>query len=95
MMPDLSCRHPRVSGMALSMGTKRKRSGSLGLTEPFHRNLAEYSNLHAFFTPKNGFLKNPPPIPNLTLRQVRRRQQKPAAIARSRSNALADRISSA
>jgi hypothetical protein len=53
MMPDLSCRHPRVSGKALSMGTKRKRSGSLGLTEPFHHNFPEYSDLRAIFTPKN------------------------------------------
>ncbi|RWD27396.1 MAG: hypothetical protein EOS22_13560 [Mesorhizobium sp.] len=42
------------------MGTKRKRSGSLGLTEPFHRNLPEYSNVCAFFTPKNPVLKNHP-----------------------------------
>jgi hypothetical protein len=41
----------------LSMGTKRKRSGSLGLTEPFHRNFPEYSNLRGFFTPKNRFCK--------------------------------------
>jgi len=59
-MPDLSCRHPRFSGIALSMGTKRKRSGSLGLTEPFHRNLPEYSNLCALFTPKNRLCENHP-----------------------------------
>jgi hypothetical protein len=35
------------------MGTKRKRSGSLGLTEPFHHNFPEYSDLGAIFTPKN------------------------------------------
>ncbi|WP_146606014.1 hypothetical protein [Mesorhizobium kowhaii] len=62
MMPDLSCRHPRVSGKALSMGTKRKRSDSLGLTEPFHRNFLEYSNLRGFFTPKKRFCKNHLPL---------------------------------
>ncbi|WFP78712.1 hypothetical protein [Mesorhizobium sp. WSM4906] len=37
----------------MSMGTKRKRSGSLGLTEPFHHNFPEYSDLRVIFTPKN------------------------------------------
>jgi hypothetical protein len=57
MMPDLSCHHPRISGIALSMGTKRKRSGSLGLAEPFHRNFTEYTKLYTFFTQKIGFWK--------------------------------------
>jgi hypothetical protein len=57
MMPDLSCRHPRVSGKALVDGTKRKRSGSLGLTEPSHHNFPEYSNLRGFFTLKMRFGK--------------------------------------
>ncbi|TIR17849.1 MAG: hypothetical protein E5X34_22955 [Mesorhizobium sp.] len=39
------------------MGTKRKRSGSLGLTEPFHHNFPEYSDLGAIFTPKMKFGK--------------------------------------
>jgi len=76
MMPDLSCRHPRVSGKALSMGTKRKRSASLGLTEPFHRNFAEYSNLRGFFTPKNQILKIHLPVARLPWRQMRLCQQK-------------------
>ncbi|MEP6565578.1 MAG: hypothetical protein ABJB10_10595, partial [Mesorhizobium sp.] len=67
---------PRVSGKALSMGTKRKRSGSLGLTEPFHRNFPEYSNLRGFFTPKNRILKIHLPVAQLPLRQVRFCQQK-------------------
>jgi hypothetical protein len=50
MMPDLSCRHPRVSGKALSQ--KENGSGSLGLTEPFHRNFPQYSDLRALFTLK-------------------------------------------
>jgi hypothetical protein len=40
------------------MGTKRKRSGSLGLTEPFHHNFPEYSDLRAIFTPKNEVGQN-------------------------------------
>ena len=47
------------------MGTKRKRSASLGLTEPFHRNFAEYSNLRGFFTPKNRILKIHLPVMQL------------------------------
>jgi len=39
------------------MGTKRKRSGSLGLAEPFHRNFTEYTKLYTFFTQKIGFWK--------------------------------------
>jgi hypothetical protein len=61
-MPDLSCRRPRIPGATLSMGTKRKRSGSLGLTEPCHRNFLQYSNLRGFFTPKKSVLKNSPAI---------------------------------
>ncbi|RUV26506.1 MAG: hypothetical protein EOS23_11980 [Mesorhizobium sp.] len=62
MMPDLSCRRPRIPGATLSMGTKRKRSGSLGLTEPSHRNFPQYSNPRGFFTPKKSVLKNSPAI---------------------------------
>ncbi|MBZ9989190.1 hypothetical protein LB572_19000 [Mesorhizobium sp. BH1-1-5] len=40
------------------MGTKRKRSGSLGLTEPSHHNFPEYSDLGAIFTPKNEIRQN-------------------------------------
>ncbi|CDX15740.1 hypothetical protein MPLB_1540031 [Mesorhizobium sp. ORS 3324] len=61
-MPDLSCRRPRSSGAALSMGTKRKRSGSLGLTEPFHHNFPEYSDLRAIFTPKKSTLVKSSPF---------------------------------
>jgi hypothetical protein len=55
MMPDLSCRHPRVSGKALSQ--KENGSGSLGLTEPFHRNFPQYSDLRALFTLKKRALE--------------------------------------
>jgi hypothetical protein len=53
MMPDLSYHRPRFREQPLSMSTKRKRSGSLGLTEPPHRNFPEYSDLCAIFTLKN------------------------------------------
>jgi hypothetical protein len=68
-MPDLSCRRPRIPGTTLSMGTKRKRSGSLGLTEPSHRNFPQYSNLRGFFTPKKSVLKNSPPFVEMPARQ--------------------------
>ncbi|CDX31282.1 hypothetical protein MPLSOD_140158 [Mesorhizobium sp. SOD10] len=66
--------------MALSIGTKRKRSGSLGLTEPSHHNFPEYSNLRAIFTPKNEIRQN-----DHRFRGLRGpANEKPAAIARSR-----------
>lgn len=37
------------------MVQKENGSGSLELTEPFHRNFPEYSNVSGFFTPKNRF----------------------------------------
>ncbi|WP_284274525.1 hypothetical protein [Mesorhizobium huakuii] len=84
MMPDLSCRHPRVSGEALSLGTKRKRSGSLGLTEPFHRNLPQYSNLRGFFTPKKAVLQKSSPLSPKEAANEAGGNEKTAAIARGR-----------
>ncbi|WP_202358299.1 hypothetical protein [Mesorhizobium sp. 113-3-3] len=84
MMPDLSCRHPRVSGEALSLGTKRKRSGSLGLTEPFHRNFPQYSNLRGFFTPKKAVLQKSSPLSPEEAANEAGGNEKTAAIARGR-----------
>jgi hypothetical protein len=74
MMPDLSCRRPRFSGSDPVDGTKRKRSGSLGLTEPSHRNFSQYSNLRGFFTPKKSVLKNSPAICGNAVAAARGRQ---------------------
>ncbi|MER9348002.1 hypothetical protein [Mesorhizobium sp. M0227] len=84
MMPDLSCCRPRVSGKALSMVQKENGSGSLGLTEPFHRNFPEYSNLRGFFTPKNRFCKNHPRIHQPGAVNETGATKKAAAIARGR-----------
>ena len=69
------------------MGTKRKRSGSLGLAEPFHRNFTEYTKLCTFFTQKIGFWKFIRYATAAAAEAVCRADcnKKPAAIARSRS----------
>ncbi|RWD69423.1 hypothetical protein [Mesorhizobium sp.] len=74
------------------MGTKRKRSGSLGLTEPFHHNFPEYSDLGAIFTCKNEVWRNDH---RFRARQPAVNNKKPATIARSRPEELEALFSSA
>ncbi|CAN7392953.1 hypothetical protein LJR246_002405 [Mesorhizobium sp. LjRoot246] len=71
MMPAFPAATPAYRGKPCRWVQKENGSGSLGLTEPFHRNFPEYSNLHGFFTPKNRFFKNLPLFSRTPSRQMR------------------------
>ncbi|WP_206522576.1 hypothetical protein, partial [Mesorhizobium sp. M7A.F.Ca.CA.001.09.2.1] len=55
MMPAFPAATPAYRGKPCRWVQKENGSGSLELTEPFHRNFPEYSNVSGFFTPKNRF----------------------------------------